>query len=553
MKTFKHIAISVLFAATLATPALAQTYPVYSGYGQQEFCPALSYNLYIGLSDYQTGGQVSQLQQFLSTRYAQPVTGYFGSITRANVALFQQQNGVYPVTGGVGPLTRGAIARACQGGGVPTPGGVSIINVAGPNSLQVGQSGTWNITTSAQNGYVSLSVRWGDESIYPYAAPASQANGYLNQQNSFSHAYYQAGTYTITFTATDSYGRVSSATASVVVGNGCAYYGCTTNAPVITSISPVQGPVGTQLTIYGSGFTGSNVVHFGTGGAMQVPSYNNGTLINFTIPSSVSPCDVIQTFAVCQQLAQQVTPGAYSVSVSNSNGTSAAQTFTVTGSNCNWWTNCQGSITVTSPTGGTYTRGNQLPISWSGASGGYSSVSTILDLYTSGGNKIGTIAIQSGASGTYTWSIPPFPNNRFCTMQYPNGLCGTNIADGQYYIKATLVQGSGFDNGATISSSNSGTFTINGGTQGGSSVNAFPQSGQAPLMVTFSLSNYNGQYAVDFGDGTSASLLQEPVSHTYSLRGTYTAHFTSDYACFHTTPQCRIATQDLGSVTITVF
>jgi PKD repeat protein len=458
----KLIAVLGLLASfALAAPALAQVYAqpytasVGYGYAQpgyaQPFCPVLSYNLYIGLGDRQTQGQVTQMQQYLSTRgMYQPVTGYFGSITRANVAQFQQQYAVYPITGGVGPLTRAAIARTC-GGTVypPTNGSVSISNISGPNTLAVGQQGTWSITTNAPFGsYLSTSVRWGDEILYPYLA-SPQGTAYASQQSSFSHTYAQAGTYTVTFTVTDSAGRSSSANTTVVVGSGS---GCTFN--------------------------------------------------------------------------------------------------------------CQTGLTITSPVQGqTYSRGGQMPITWSGLihqTFAYEQDSSIVDLYSTASGKVGTIAIQNGIAGSYTWSIPPFPNNQFCTLQYPNGLCGTNIPDGQYYIKVTVVTGNGFDSNATqIASQNSGTFSITGSGTGCSvncqGVSAFPQSGPAPLTVTFSLTNYTGQYAVDFGDGTQASLQSGSISHTYFNRGTYTAQFTSDLACMHTTPRCMIATQLLGSATVTAY
>src|ERR1043166_2668041 len=115
MRLMKRLFVLALLA--VAAPVLAQTYaapaPAIAPYPANH-CPQLSYNLYIGLSDYYTQGQVSQLQQFLSARgYYQPITGYFGTLTRANVAQFQRQYGVDPVTGGVGPLTPAAIARAC--------------------------------------------------------------------------------------------------------------------------------------------------------------------------------------------------------------------------------------------------------------------------------------------------------------------------------------------------------------------------------------------------------------------------------------------------------
>lgn len=74
----------------------------------------LTTNLKYGDKDANTGGQVSNLQQFLLSKnyYAYQVTGNFGNITKAAVKAFQSANGV-PSTGLVGPLTRAAIKKGC--------------------------------------------------------------------------------------------------------------------------------------------------------------------------------------------------------------------------------------------------------------------------------------------------------------------------------------------------------------------------------------------------------------------------------------------------------
>jgi peptidoglycan hydrolase-like protein with peptidoglycan-binding domain len=142
------LALSGLF---VAAPAMAQTfsqsyyYPQQYAQPQYGSCPALSYNLTIGSTDYSTGGQVSQLQAFLRARYgdARLVGGYYGQLTTYYVSRFQQEQGVYPVTGGVGPLTRQAIQRAC-GGYTPYPnpnGGRVTFRLDRDFSLKVGETG----------------------------------------------------------------------------------------------------------------------------------------------------------------------------------------------------------------------------------------------------------------------------------------------------------------------------------------------------------------------------------------------------------------------------
>lgn len=443
MKTSKYFAAALFLSVSFAVPAVSHAQTPYPGYypayqaPAASFCPQLSYNLYRGLSDYYTQGQVTQLQQFLSTRYYQPVTGYFGSMTAANVAQFQREQSVYPITGGVGPLTRAAIVRVCGGltpDPVPNPVPVynvpSISGISGPTQLSVGQSGTWQVSVNDQSGSLSYSVVWGDEQQYGYGlnVPMSASATY---SGSLSHTYSTAGTYTPRFTVTNAYGKSANASASVVVsGTRCGIYYWDWNCPppattpTLNSLSPNQGAIGTTVTIYGSGFTQDNKVRFGSGGAVHAPSYNNGTILYFTIPSVVGPCDWAgDTSPVrCLAVGQQVVPGQYQISVENQNGQSGSQTFTVTGS---------------------------------GPSGG---------------------------------------------------------------------------------------------------ISAYPQSGYAPLTVTFSINNYSGLYSASFGDGTSAMLQSGTITHTYYSRGTFTAQFASDHQCLHGgTVVCEIAVQNLGSATVTVY
>ena len=98
------------FGADPYAVAQVQTALLGQGGGAYATCPALSYNLYYGLSDAQTNGQVSQLQRF----FAIPQTGYFDAATYQATVSFQTQQAVYPISGGVGPLTRTAITRVCN-------------------------------------------------------------------------------------------------------------------------------------------------------------------------------------------------------------------------------------------------------------------------------------------------------------------------------------------------------------------------------------------------------------------------------------------------------
>lgn len=102
-------------------------------------------------------------------------------------------------------------------------------------------------------------------------------------------------------------------------------------APVVrlTALEPNRGSVGTGVVLHGSGFTEtSNTVHFGPGGKSGLDATNNGTRITYTIPASVSPCDLIGPR--CRAPLFMVSPGSYAISVSNAHGRSLILMFRVT-------------------------------------------------------------------------------------------------------------------------------------------------------------------------------------------------------------------------------
>jgi hypothetical protein len=200
----------------------------------------------------------------------------------------------------------------------------TISNISGPTSINVNTTGTWIISVNNPYGstYTSVSVNWGENQGLYMPAPQQV---YGNSSATFTHAYAQPGTYTITVTVSNTYGSNTSTQTVQVNGNGNNNNG----TPWIYSVSPTYGSVGTQITIYGTGFNGDNIVHFGNGGQAHVTSAS-GNYIYYTVPSSVTPCTVqVNGNTGCPQYAQQVTPGQYQMYVTTNGVNSNSLTFTV--------------------------------------------------------------------------------------------------------------------------------------------------------------------------------------------------------------------------------
>ena len=195
-------------SATIANVNVALT----GGTQTPPSCPTLTSNLYLGLDDSDTDGEVTKLQRFLASNSAiYPeglITGYFGPLTELAVKRWQAANGIVssgtPDTTGygvVGPNTRAAIGRACG----TTPLTTNINFSASPTSgfvpLLVGFSALSEPNMSASRYYIDF----GDGSSQVDMQGVSGicqvgAGGPCNGGNNMlaSHTYLTAGTYTAT-------------------------------------------------------------------------------------------------------------------------------------------------------------------------------------------------------------------------------------------------------------------------------------------------------------------------------------------------------------------
>jgi len=146
---------------------------------------------------------------------------------------------------------------------------LSITNITGPTALKIDESGTWTVN-AREMGTSSLrySVTWGDEGSTMHALSANTAT---QATTTFTHSYATAGTYTPTFTVTDTLGHtITKASAPVVVGAATAAH--------ISAISPASGVAGSSVTLTGTGFTASSTIRFGDNTIGSTTLNSNGTL-----------------------------------------------------------------------------------------------------------------------------------------------------------------------------------------------------------------------------------------------------------------------------------
>jgi peptidoglycan hydrolase-like protein with peptidoglycan-binding domain len=178
-----------------------------AGSGMPATCSAIGSALGPGDS----GLAVSQLQQFLandSSIYPEGlVTGYYGALTTSAVQAFQAQNGIVssgsPSTtgyGAVGPRTIAAIQAQCGNSvspGIPSGfvgGFIQVSPDSGPAPLQVEVEA--NVNTTQNCGASVYTLDYGDNS--PRESISVPAGSCQNAQQTYTHTYAAAGTYTVT-------------------------------------------------------------------------------------------------------------------------------------------------------------------------------------------------------------------------------------------------------------------------------------------------------------------------------------------------------------------
>lgn len=358
--------------------------------------------------------------------------------------------------------------------------------------------------------------------------------GQVSQLQRFLQAqgYYTYGSVTgffgpLTYNAVVSYQRAHGISGTGYVGpytrasiqrESCAYPPLppAVTTPVVISMVPTSGPIGTTVTLRGTGYTADNTISFGYGSIVHVPSTDNGTTLTFTIPSSLNPACFYST-PRCMVATRLTIDGAYNVSVTNTNGTSNSMTFTVTSSPSQTQ-----APTISTLNPGSGSVGTTVTINGSGF--------TPNDVIRF---DIGTIhPISSNNTTSLTFTIPsyigpscPYNNPSCMVAQYVK-----QVTPGTYNVNVENAKGV----------SNTVPFTVTNTT--------YPPQNQPPTINSVSgptqlYTNQTGTWSIQATDPSNTGQLTYGVSWgdentyypyarpaSYSTSGQQTSTFTHSYS-----------------------
>jgi Putative peptidoglycan binding domain len=141
----------IVFALVLVYGAFLPTYAQSTAKEGARQCPKLNSTLQRGARDTSTGGQVTELQKFLSEYYnissGDIVSGYFGRLTQKYVQQFQGEQNL-PNYGIAGSLTRGAIAKHCSSSALTATVSTNTTANTIPMGTSVRETPTLTLTTA---------------------------------------------------------------------------------------------------------------------------------------------------------------------------------------------------------------------------------------------------------------------------------------------------------------------------------------------------------------------------------------------------------------------
>lgn len=323
---------------------------------------------------------------------------------------------------------------AQQNGGDPSTSLDPVITgVSGPNSIAVGQQGTWTIqATAPANAYLVYNVDWGDNS--PVVIGDSAGSAGIPNRGTFSHSYPNAGAYTVTFSVTNNQqkggGNPVKTSMTVVVGNQASIpvkivdgttYGNGYDASIRLSIAGY--PSNNQVDHWVLGYVCSAGVNLDTGKGLLCDGQDSGKAgLSFYRYNMADPTsDYLMITAGAQNKNSYPATLTFSLDARDANdrsiGSPDYKTITLGGNNVG-----QFSINVTYPQEGTIldnSGGKALiaTVRWSESNGNSPVNIYLLD---QNNRTVKNIAINIPNSGSYDWpSDLSIPNGTYRIMITP--------------------------------------------------------------------------------------------------------------------------------------
>ena len=220
----------------------------------------------LGIGD--SGPAVLNLKCFLNSSgylLGNYMNDYFGPMTKAALVKYQTAKGISPTNGEFGPSTRASINAYM--GSIPS---IKVTSPNGRESLTVGKSYkiTWKSTGAASLRNVQIGIidaRFSTEAgeraeqTIAYSIPNTGSYTWIipHNVNTMKLNSTKAAVYKIIV-----HSHLDAETGVAVGDSSDAPFSIIDLSPVVTSISPESGVVGTKVNIKGSGFKTLNDVGF---------------------------------------------------------------------------------------------------------------------------------------------------------------------------------------------------------------------------------------------------------------------------------------------------
>lgn len=292
-------------------------------------CTNLRFDLDVGSTDTSAQGEVSVIQNFLYPQYLKvKPTGAFYGLTRAAVAQFQKDNGIFPARGYIGSLTRAKIKELLCGGTSNT----LAINTIDPKIAKVGQTVTLEGPGLNSGGDYILFNGYrietdGSKAINRVSFPVPESvkqtiNCITTPCPQGPVIKITPGTYTVAV-AND---KGTTNIVKLVVTDGSVPP--PTDKVTISFVEPRKARVGESVIIYGYNlFRPETKILFEGHSLRGTPVYNKrlgdfNSALEFTVPSYLSSCS---GFVCLAGLGRKVTPGGYELAVENKYGRDAVK------------------------------------------------------------------------------------------------------------------------------------------------------------------------------------------------------------------------------------